>query len=305
MTVDLFRSSVSPLGTGMSSNSLRGAREDAQAVSVRAIAVRSSRPRMGGTSWRVSYRRRGAGAKLLAGLLLVALLAGCASTNVPPMGYQGKPFHPESDERALWSQAVKEEDKLAKTGKIYEDPMLEEYLESVAVKVMPPVVQQAGGPPIRVSVFRDPTLNAFAMPNGHVYVHTGLLARVENEAQLATILGHELTHVTNRHALKFERDSQNKQIGLTALGIAASIGVAVLAGHQAKKGNYIPAEVLRSTSNAFLGLGLQLAYLAAVTATAATSSARPTLSAWTGWSRRAMTRARRPGSSRSSSRTTA
>ncbi len=140
------------------------------------------------------------------------------------MGYQGKPFRPEADERALWSQAEKEEEKLAKTGKIYEDPLLEEYLSGVAAKVVPAEVLAAGGPAIRISVFRDPTLNTFTMPNGRVYVHTGLLARVENEAQLATILGHELTHVTNRHALKFERDARNKQILFTVVGIAAVNG---------------------------------------------------------------------------------
>jgi predicted Zn-dependent protease len=196
--------------------------------------------------------------------MLVSLLAGCASTKVPPMGYQGQPFRPEADERAMWSQAEKEEEKLAKTGKLYEDPLLEEYLSGVAARLVPAEIQTAGAPPIRVAVFRDPALNAFAMPNGKVYVHTGLLARVENEAQLAAILGHELTHVTNRHALKFNRDARNKQIGFTVLGAAAAIGAAAAAGSQARQGNYVTAEVLRATSNIFLGLGLQLAFLAAV-----------------------------------------
>ena len=196
--------------------------------------------------------------------MLVSLLAGCASTNVPPMGYRGQPFRPEADERAMWSQAEKEEEKLAKTGKLYEDPLLEEYLSGVAARLVPAEIQTAGAPPIRVAVFRDPALNAFAMPNGKVYVHTGLLARVENEAQLAAILGHELTHVTNRHALKFNRDARNKRIGFTVLGAAAAIGAAVAAGSQARQGNYVTAEVLRATSNIFLGLGLQLAFLAAV-----------------------------------------
>jgi len=92
----------------------------------------------------------------------------------------------------------------------------------------------------------------------------GLLSRVENESQLSMILGHEMTHVTNRHALMFNRDAQNKQIWFTALAIAASLGVAVAAGGQQGKGNYVSAEVLRTTSNIFLGLGLQLAFIASV-----------------------------------------
>jgi predicted Zn-dependent protease len=180
------------------------------------------------------------------------------------MGYQGKPFRPEPDERKLWADAEKEEEKLNKLGKTYDDPLLEDYLASVAAKLVPEDAQQAGAPAPRIAVFRDPTLNAFAMPNGKVYIHTGLLSRVENEAQLSMILGHELTHVTNRHALMFNRDAQNKQIWFTALAIAASLGVAVAAGSQQAKGNYVTAEVLRTTSNIFVGLGLQLAFIAAV-----------------------------------------
>lgn len=180
------------------------------------------------------------------------------------MGYQGKPFRPEPDERKLWSDAEKEEEKLAKLGKSYDDPLLEEYLAEVASRLVPEEALKAGAPAPRVAVFRDPTLNAFAMPNGKVYIHTGLLARVENEAQLSMVLGHELTHVTNRHALMFNRDAKNKQIWFSALAIAASLGVAVAAGKQQGKGNYTSAEVLRTTSNLFLGLGLELAFIAAV-----------------------------------------
>jgi beta-barrel assembly-enhancing protease len=195
---------------------------------------------------------------------VLTLLAGCASTNIPPMGYQGKPFRPEPDERKLWSDAEKEEEKLAKLGKTYDDPLLEDYLASVAAKLVPEEAQEAGAPAPRIAVFRDPTLNAFAMPNGKIYIHTGLLSRVENESQLAMILGHEMTHVTNRHALMFNRDAQNKQIWFSALAIAASLGVAVATGKQQGKGNYVSAEVLRTTSNLLLGLGLELAFIASV-----------------------------------------
>jgi len=180
------------------------------------------------------------------------------------MGYQGKPFRPEPDERKLWSDAEKEEEKLSKLGKTYDDPLLEDYLASVAARLVPEEAQEAGAPAPRIAVFRDPTLNAFAMPNGKIYIHTGLLSRVENESQLSMILGHEMTHVTNRHALMFNRDAQNKQIWFSALAIAASLGAAVIAGQQQGKGNYTTAEVTRTISNIFVGLGLQLAFVASV-----------------------------------------
>ena len=80
------------------------------------------------------------------------------------MGYQGKPFRPEPDERKLWSDAEKEEEKLGKLGKTYDDPLLEDYLASVAARLVPEEAQEAGAPAPRVAVFKDPTLNAFAMP---------------------------------------------------------------------------------------------------------------------------------------------
>lgn len=197
----------------------------------------------------------------LAGLLL----AGCAGTRVQPMGYQGQPFRAEADERDLWARADKEAEKLEKLSKLYDDPLLEEYLAKVADRLIPEEVKGAGGPGFRFAVFKDPGLNAFAMPTGRVFIHTGLLARLENEAQLATILAHELTHVTHRHALKAFRDERNKRIFLGIAGIAASIGVAVAAGEQARQGNPVSAEVLRQTGNILLHLGLPLAYVASVT----------------------------------------
>lgn len=196
--------------------------------------------------------------------VLLSFLAGCASARVPPIGAEGKPFQLATDERQLWQQAAKEEEKLEKSGKLYDDPLLEEYLSRVGDHLLPPEVKKAEAIGFRYTVFRDPTLNAFALPSGTIYLHTGLLARLENEAQLATIIGHESSHVTHRHALRFNRDARNKQIAFTLAGIAASIGVAVLAGDQARQGNPVTAAVLSQTANVMLGLGLQLSLLAAV-----------------------------------------
>src|SRR2546425_6572304 len=211
-------------------------------------------------------RRWSAPYHCLAWVLIASLLAAsCATRNVPPIGAGGKPFKPESDEVRLWSQAEKEEEALAKKAKIYDDPLLEEYLGKLGDRLLPDEVRAAGGPGFRFGVMSDPTLNAFAMPNGRVYVHSGLLSRLDNEAQLAMILGHEMTHVTSRHALRFTRDETYKRIGLTALAVMASIGVAVAAGSRQKAGDPIGAAVISQTANAILRLGLTLAYAASVT----------------------------------------
>jgi predicted Zn-dependent protease len=50
-------------------------------------------------------------------------------------------------------------------------------------------------------VLRDPSPNAFALPNGHVYVNTGMLARLDDEDQLAAVLAHEISHVAGHHGI--------------------------------------------------------------------------------------------------------
>lgn len=50
-------------------------------------------------------------------------------------------------------------------------------------------------------VIRDPSPNAFAMPNGRIYVHTGMLARLSDSSELAALLGHEITHVAGHHSI--------------------------------------------------------------------------------------------------------
>ena len=209
--------------------------------------------------------RPGPVSRALAWALIVSLLAAsCATRNVPPIGAGGQPFKPEADEVRLWAQAEKEEQALLKKVKAYDDPLLDEYLGRIGDRLLPDEVRAAGGPGLRFGVISDPTLNAFAMPNGRIYVHSGLLSRLDNEAQLSMILGHEMTHVDHRHALKFERDAMNKQILYTVLSVAASIGVAVAAGSRARSGDYVGAAVLSQTANAILGIGLQLAAIAAI-----------------------------------------
>ncbi|HMG71918.1 MAG TPA: M48 family metalloprotease [Pyrinomonadaceae bacterium] len=70
-------------------------------------------------------------------------------------------------------------------------------------------------------VLRDPVPNAFALPNGSVYVNTGLIALLDNESQLAAMLAHEITHVLNRHTYLQNRSNRKKYL---AINIIAAVG---------------------------------------------------------------------------------
>ena len=68
---------------------------------------------------------------------------------------------------------------------------------------------------------RDPVPNAFALPNGSVYVNSGLIALLDNESQLAAILAHEITHVLKRHSYLQNRSNRKKFL---AINIIAAVG---------------------------------------------------------------------------------
>jgi predicted Zn-dependent protease len=175
-------------------------------------------------------------------LVVVSLLAtACATHGLRPIGAGGHPFRPEPDEVVLWARAEKEGQRLLERASAYDDPLLDEYLGRVVERLVPEPVLMAGGPAFTVRVLRDPTLNAFAMPNGRLFVHTGLLSALGNEAQLATILAHEMTHVTHRHALRIERAPRAWPVA-----------------------SYTGAGVLSRTAATIRGLSLPLATTAAI-----------------------------------------
>ncbi len=66
------------------------------------------------------------------------------------------------------------------------------------------------------------TVNAFALPGGQIFITVGLLKRLENEAQLAGVLGHEIGHVVHRHGAEHMAKGQLGQLLVTAVGVAGS-----------------------------------------------------------------------------------
>ncbi len=110
--------------------------------------------------------------------------------------------------------------QLEHRGLVYYDPALEAHIAALAQPLLP------ASPPEKVEwhfrILRDPTPNAFALANGSVYIHTGLLSLLENDDQLTGILAHELTHVVARHGFKENRDNRNKVAGLQVLAVATA-----------------------------------------------------------------------------------
>jgi len=82
---------------------------------------------------------------------------------------------------------------------VISDPVLTAYVNRVGKRLAASKEGQGSGFPFTFEVVADPTINAFALPGGHMFIHTGLLKALDNEAQLAGVMGHEMSHVILRH----------------------------------------------------------------------------------------------------------
>src|SRR5256886_11161469 len=95
------------------------------------------------------------------------------------------------------------------------DPFLNDYVNRVGRKLANTPEARASGFPFTFEVVADPSINAFALPGGPMFINTGLLRAVDNEAQLAGVMGHEMSHVILRHGTN--QASKSKLIELPAL----------------------------------------------------------------------------------------
>jgi predicted Zn-dependent protease len=128
-------------------------------------------------------------------IALTLLLAACTST---PDGLQVK--LPEAPKQAQMQPAAEREHQriLASYGGVYEDPRLHEEIG----KLVDRLVAASERPNLKyeVTILNSPAINAFALPNGRLYVTRGLIALANDRSELASVLAHEMGHVIARHA---------------------------------------------------------------------------------------------------------
>src|SRR5690349_9370585 len=79
------------------------------------------------------------------------------------------------------------------------DPFLNEYVNRVGKRLANSTEAAESEFPFTFEVVADPSINAFALPGGPMFINTGLLKAVDNEAQLAGVMGHEMSHVILRN----------------------------------------------------------------------------------------------------------
>lgn len=117
---------------------------------------------------------------------------------------------------------------------VYSDRFLQDYVNEMGQRLVPK--ETPSGLLFSFRVLDDPTPNAMALPDGRVYVNSGLLVFVRNEAQLAAVLGHEIGHVIEDHAVKSIQDSRSFKKRVLPGLIGAAIGATVGALTKGKEG---------------------------------------------------------------------
>jgi predicted Zn-dependent protease len=147
-------------------------------------------------------RRRLAAARLAILCVLFAGLAGCTADQTA-LGVSADVV-PKSAPRAVGTQRAEsggdERSLVAAFGGTYADAKVENLLDGVASRLVAASTEPALA--YKITVLNSPTVNAFSLPDGHLYVTRGLLALANSTSEIAAVLAHEMAHVTARHAIQ-------------------------------------------------------------------------------------------------------
>ena len=184
-------------------------------------------------------------------LLLANFLVACATT---PTGRSQFAFMPDDKMDAMGLQAF---DNLKK-----EKPISQKNNETQFVQCIADAITQNIEGNWEVVVFEDETLNAFALPGEKIGVHTGLIDLVDNQDQLASVMGHEVAHVLSKHGNERMSQKMGVQMGMSLITAVAAPQTAMgqtavsLLGVGAQYGVIMPFSRLHESEADILGLEL-------------------------------------------------
>jgi beta-barrel assembly-enhancing protease len=173
---------------------------------------------------------------LLFSLLLSSLPVGVRAQQIPATPPQTRVEQSSSSQKFDFGEVDKDllheikllDERFEKEGVVYHDPRLDTYLTRVGTAVV--ADKKLENVEWKFRALRDPVPNAFALPNGSIYINTGLLALLDDENQLAAILAHEVMHVSYRHTYLRNRSMRKKML---AINIINTIGTWTPAGSPA------------------------------------------------------------------------
>jgi predicted Zn-dependent protease len=153
-------------------------------------------------------------------LALIGLMPCGMAQPLPDLGGTGDAALPAHTERRIGESIMRD---IRRDPAYIDDAEVTEYLSSLGARL----TQVSAGVRHDFEFFavRDPAINAFALPGGFVGVHTGLLTSAETESELASVMAHEVAHVTQRHIARLLGQQQQLQMPvMVALAAAILLG---------------------------------------------------------------------------------
>ncbi|HWV56511.1 MAG TPA: M48 family metalloprotease [Longimicrobiales bacterium] len=139
--------------------------------------------------------------------MLLATAAGCMTN--PATGARQFSLISEAQEIQLGQEY--DQQFVAELG-LYPDQSLQQYVQQIGQRMA--ALSERPNLPWSFRLVDDPVVNAFALPGGYIYVTRGILAHLNSEAELASVIGHEIGHVTARHSVARMSSQQLAQLGL-------------------------------------------------------------------------------------------
>lgn len=124
-------------------------------------------------------------------LLMTGLAAGCTVSRENIRGFNLVSLEQEQQLGAKFALEVEKQRQLVT------DPVVQNYVTQLGNRLLTGVRSREFT--FTFKVVKDPSVNAFAVPGGHIYLHTGLIKTAQSEAELAAVLAHEINHAVARH----------------------------------------------------------------------------------------------------------
>lgn len=166
----------------------------------------------------IPFRHRSGLIVLLIALVITAIAADNVYNKFRNRSYSNRGYLSEADEIKLGAQV---HDELRKQHRFVTDSAVTSYVNSLGQRL----ASNSKRANLRYQFFvvDDKSLNAFATLGGYVYVHTGLIQAAESEAQVASVLGHEIGHIVGRHGLENVKQSQKYGTLAAIAGVAGAV----------------------------------------------------------------------------------
>ncbi len=145
-------------------------------------------------------------------------MAWAAPVDLPDIGETAQAYLSTEEERRVGEAFMR---SIRSSLKIISDPEIEDYIQSLGYRLVS--YSAFSDREFTFFVVDSPVINAFAGPGGHIGLHTGLILVTQSESELASVIAHEIAHVTQRHIARAVEAASKTSLPMTAALIAALI----------------------------------------------------------------------------------